>query len=78
MSELEETKEKLKEVIAERNKYHAALTDLRLEIMEADIKDHEARIRPLEDGQIKANTIYALFAGNGLLSAIALFKIFVH
>ena len=64
-------------VTAERNRYHAELVDIRLKNLEDILKDHERRIRPLEDGQVKANTIYALFAGNGILSLIALFKIFL-
>ncbi len=64
-------------VTTERNKYHAALVDIRLTNLEEGHADHERRLRPVEAGQIKANTIYALFAGNGLLSLIALFKIFV-
>ncbi len=64
-------------VTAERNKYHAALVDLRLDTLEKGHADHENRLRPVEAGQVKANTIYALIAGNGMLSAIALFKIFM-
>ncbi len=69
-------REELKAVIAERNKYHAAYTDLRLKNIETIQADHECRIRPLEEGQVKANVIYSLFIGNGLLSIIALFKVF--
>lgn len=65
-------------VTAERNRYHAELVDLRLTNLEKGHADHEERLRPVEAGQIKANTIYALFAGNGILSLIALFKIFVN
>lgn len=72
----EELEKELADVKAERNKYHAELTDLRLKILEGGFQDHENRIRPLEAGQIKANTIYGLFAGNSLLSIIALVKIF--
>lgn len=75
--ETEELREKLKVVTAERNKYHSELTDLKIHQLRIDVDDHEVRIRPLESGQVKANTIYALFAGNGLLSLIALFKIFL-
>ena len=64
-------------VTAERNKYHAALVDLRLDALEKGHADHENRLRPVEAGQVKANTIYALIAGNGILSAVALFKIFM-
>lgn len=78
MSELtrEELEEELAQTRAERNRYHAQLTDFRLQALETTTKDHETRIRPLEDGQIKANVIYSLFAGNSLLSIIALVKIF--
>jgi len=64
-------------VTAERNRYHAELVDLRLDALEKGHADHENRLRPVEAGQVKANTIYALFAGNGMLSLIALFKIFM-
>jgi len=72
----EDLEKELEQVKAERNKYHAELTDLKLAQLSKDIADHEARIRPLEAGQVKANTIYTLFAGNSLLSIIALVKIF--
>ena len=72
-----ELEAQLASVTTERNKYHAALVDLRLTTAEEVLKDHEKRLRPLEESQVKANTIYALFAGNGILSLIALFKIFV-
>ena len=74
---IEELQERLREVTQERNKYHAELVDMRLTRIEARQEDHEKRIRPLEDGQVKANTIYALFVGNGLLSIIALLKVFL-
>lgn len=74
--ETAELRHQLAEVTAERNKYHAQLVDERLGHLERNLLDHEERIRPLETGQIKANTIYTLFAGNGLLSIIALIKIF--
>ena len=73
---IEQLETELEEVRAERNKYHAQLTDFRLNSLEKTTEDHEKRLRPLEDGQVKANTIYALFAGNSLLSIIALVKIF--
>lgn len=76
MSREEELENELNEVKAERNRYHAALVDLRLTSIENRQTDHENRIRPLEEGQVKANTIYTLFAGNSLLSIIALVKIF--
>lgn len=72
-----ELESQLAAVTAERDKYHTALVDLRLTALEEGHADHEKRLRPVEAGQVKANTIYALFAGNGLLSLIALFKIFV-
>ena len=76
MSEADELRRQLAEVTTERNKLHAELVDARLKSLEDTREDHEKRIRPLEAGQIKAQTIYALFAGNGFLSIIALFKIF--
>jgi hypothetical protein len=76
MTREEELENELAEVKLERNKYHAALVDLRLCHIEATQTDHEKRIRPLEEGQVKANVIYSLFAGNSLLSIIALVKIF--
>jgi hypothetical protein len=78
MTNLDETelKEQLKTITAERNQYHAALVDLRLKNVEDKQTDHENRIRPLEEGQVKANVIYSLFVGNGLLSIVALIKVF--
>jgi len=76
MDDLENLRHKLEITTSERDEYHSALIDQRLANIELAVKDHELRIRPLEDGQIKSNTIYALFAGNGLLSVIALFKLF--
>lgn len=74
--EITELKHQLAEITTERDKLHAELVDARLKSLEDTRIDHENRIRPLEAGQIKANTIYALFAGNGLLSIVALVKIF--
>lgn len=76
MDEIEELKIKLATVTKERNLYHDQLVDIRLNDLEKITVDHEARIRILQDGQVKSNTIYALFAGNGLLSIIAIFKLF--
>lgn len=77
-------REKLKAMTAERDQYYQAYNDLRLSNMEGDIielkKGHVElinTIRPIQDAQIKANTIYTLFSVNGLLSLIALFKIFI-
>lgn len=72
----EDLRNELKEVTAERDLYHTALIDLRLKNIEEKQNDHENRIRPLEEGQVKANVIYSLFIGNGLLSIIALLKVF--
>lgn len=73
---VEELEQELQATKLERNKLHAELVDLRLSNLETARQDFENRIRPLEAGQIKANTIYGLFAGNSLLSIIALVKIF--
>lgn len=92
MNETEaELREKLKAMTAERDQYYQAYNDLRLSNLEGDIidlKNENAQlkasdakiielIRPIQDAQIKANTIYTLFSVNGLLSLIALFKIFI-
>ena len=69
-------REQLKIVTAERNSYHAALTDLRLQKIEESQKDHEERIRDAETIGTRFNTIYAMFFGNALLSIIALFRLF--
>jgi hypothetical protein len=76
MAGSDDLQHKLEEAIAERDRYHAELIDMRLRAIEKVQSEHEKRIRPLEDGQIKAAAIYSLFAGNSLLSIIALVKIF--
>lgn len=48
MSREEELEKKLKEVILERNQYHAQLTDLMLKHLRADVDDHETRLRIVE------------------------------
>ena len=68
--------EELDATRAERNKYHAALTDRRLDSLEKRDEDKEKRIRSLEDIGTRFNTVYYLFAGNGLMSIIILFKLF--
>lgn len=75
--EVEQLKEELKDARGERDKYHNALVDLRLVNIELAIVDFKLRLRPLEDGLIKSNTIYTLFAGNGILSIIVLIKLFL-
>jgi predicted Zn-dependent protease len=77
ITEENELRDQLKAVTAERNQYHAALVDLRLKNVEEKQADHECRLRPLEEGQVKANVIYSLFVGNGLLSIFALVKVFM-
>lgn len=77
MTETDELREQLRAVTRERNEYHAQLTDLRLHTLEANHLDHEDRIRSVEGVAIKFNTLYAMFAGNGLMSIIILFKLFV-
>lgn len=76
MTEAEELREQLKNITAERNKYHAELTDLRLKKIEDMQIDHEDRLRGLETIGTRFNTIYALFAGNALLSIVTLVRMF--
>lgn len=76
--EIHQLKEKLSTVTAERNQLHAALTDTRLTALENNDKDKEVRIRVLEGIGTRFNTIYALFAGNGLMSVIILVKLFAE
>lgn len=76
MTEAEELREQLKNITAERNKYHAELTDLRLKKIENMQIDHEDRLRGLETIGTRFNTIYALFAGNALLSIVTLVRMF--
>ena len=76
MTDTETLQQKLEDAITERDRLRAALVEARLVVIEAQVTDHHKRLVPLEVGQIKAQTIYALFAGNGLLSIIALVKIF--
>ena len=76
--EISELKERLKNVTAERNKYHAELTDLRLKSLEEGRDDHEGRLRAVETIGTRFNTLYAMFAGNSLMSIIALVKLFAQ
>jgi hypothetical protein len=71
-----ELRAQLQAVTTERNKYHAELTDLRLKNIEEVQLDHEARLRSVETIGTRFNTLYAMFAGNGILSIIALVKLF--
>lgn len=66
--------ERLKIVTAERNKYHAELTDLKLATLRADVDDHENRLRAVETTSTRSNVIFALSSGGGLISIIALLK----
>lgn len=63
---------------AERNQLHASLTDHRLHALEKMGEDHETRLRIAEAIGTRFNTIYALFAGNGLMSVIILVKLFAE
>lgn len=75
-------REQLKAVTAERNKYHAELTDLRLHNIEASlnntnerIDDHEDRIRVQETIGTRFNTVYALFGANVLVALLLKFAV---
>lgn len=46
--------------------------DLQLDALKAASKDHETRIRQLEETATKVNTLLALVLGGGILSAINL------
>lgn len=46
--------------------------DLQLTQLQSSTKDHETRIRQLEETATKVNTLLALVLGGGLLSAINL------
>lgn len=76
MSEAEVLREELKTVIAERNKYHAELTDLKLAQLRADVDDHEKRLRTVEVITTRSNVLYALATGGGLISIITLIQTF--
>jgi len=69
-----ELREQLKQVTAERNKYHAELTDLRLKKIEDRQDDHENRIRAVETISTRSNVLYALATGGGLISIITLIR----
>jgi hypothetical protein len=68
--------ERLKIVTTERNKYHAELTDLKLTTLRKDVDDHETRLRSVETTSTRSNVIFALSSGGGLISIIALLKMF--
>ena len=76
MTEAEEQnlRDQLKAVTAERNSYHAQLTDMRLKKIEERQDDHEERLRAQETIGTRFNTVYALFGVNiavGLLLKFA-------
>ena len=73
-SEAEQLKEELKAVVAERNRYHAELTDIKLAQLRADVDDHEQRIRALEIIATRSNVLYALATGGGIISIINLIR----
>jgi len=84
MTEAEEQalRAQLKTVTAERNRYHAELTDLRLQTIEADLKatnkridDHEDRLREQETIGTRFNTVYALFGANVLVALLLKFAV---
>ena len=64
----------LVETRLERNKLHAALVDQRLTVLEVNDKDHEKRIRLVEEVATKFNFLMALSIGGGALSAIVLVR----
>ncbi len=76
MSEADLLRDELKTVIAERNKYHAELTDLKLAQLRADVNDHEKRLRAVETISTRSNVLYALATGGGLISIITLIQTF--
>lgn len=74
--------EQLKVVTAERNKYHAELTDLRLSNIETKldatngrIDDHEERLRSQETIGTRFNTVYALFGVNAIITLFLKFAV---
>lgn len=72
--ELQQLRDQLKSMTAERNELHAKLVDLRLDDLENKDKDKETRIRELEKIATRSNTLYALATGGGILSIIAIFQ----
>jgi len=68
-------REQLKEVTAERNQYHAELTDLRLKTLESNFDDHEKRLRDVEVIGTRFNTVYALFGANVLVAILLKFAV---
>ena len=82
MTEAEELRQQLKAVTAERNKYHAELTDLRLHNIETSlaatntrIDDHEERLRSQETIGTRFNTVYALFGVNTIVALLLKFAV---
>lgn len=77
MTEVDELRGQLDIVTAERNKYHAELTDRRLLALELVNGDHEKRIRIVEEVATKFNFLMALSIGGGALSAIVLVRMLI-
>lgn len=78
MDENKELYEQLQRVTRERDAYLISLTDLRLKNLEDVNEDHEIRLRNVETIGTRFNTLYAMFAGNGLMSIIILVKLFAE
>lgn len=52
------------------------ILEIHIENLKAQGADHENRIRDVETIGTRFNTLYAMFAGNGLMSVVILIKLF--
>lgn len=59
---------------AEIMKLHNELVDIRLDRHDAQLADHESRVRSVELVATRSNVLFALTTGGGIVSAIVLVK----
>ena len=83
MPSTDELTEQLEAIRKERDQLKTDLMQSRLDAVRQQIathhlqlEDHEDRLRSAETIGTKFNLLMTMFFGNGLLSAIALFKLF--
>lgn len=74
---LEQMTEERDAALKERDKYHGMLIDYRVSALEKRADKTDETLEVLKTGHIKASVVYTLIFGNGLIGAIALFKLFI-
>lgn len=59
---------------AEIIRLHNELVDIRLDRHEAQLNDHETRVRSVELVATRSNVLFAITTGGGIMSAIVLVR----